>query len=126
MLAEPVDRPVFLHGDFHGHNLVVDEQATVCAVLDLEEAAMGDRHYDFRYLPAQEATLELFAQVAADYEHASGSSIDPRRVMAWHVRTVLGDALWRTESGMPLPEQGTPRAWVDDLARRFATLGIPV
>jgi len=124
VLAEVVDRPVFLHGDFHGLNLVVDEHNTVRAVLDLEEAAMGDRHYDFRYLPAQEATLELFSQVAADYQWAAGSRIDPRRVMAWHVRTVLGDALWRTESGVALPERGTPRAWVDDLRRRFATLGI--
>jgi hypothetical protein len=44
--------------------------------------------------------------------------------MAWHLRTALGDALWRSEAGVPLPDHRTPPAWVDDLAERFAALGI--
>ena len=127
VLGEPVDTVVFLHGDFHGHNLVIDEELhTVGALLDFEECAVGDRHYDFRYLPAQEATLELFLQVVHAYEQTSGASIDVRRVMAWHVRTVLGDGLWRTEAGIALPEQGALHAWVDQIRDRFVTLGIRV
>lgn len=126
VLGEPLDTAVFLHGDFHGHNLVLDERHTVRALLDFEESAVGDRHYDLRYLPAQEATLELFLQVVDAYEPASGASIDARRVMAWHVRTVLGDGLWRSEAGVALPEQGTPQGWVDQIHDRFATLGIPL
>jgi aminoglycoside phosphotransferase (APT) family kinase protein len=117
---------VVLHGDFHGHNLVLDEHHTVAALLDLEEAGIGDRHYDFRYLPAQEATLTLFLAVVHEYERGGGSSIDPRRVMAWHLRTVLGDGLWRTEAGVALPEGGALPAWVDQLHERLETLGIRV
>ncbi|MFC5263882.1 hypothetical protein ACFPJ1_17360 [Kribbella qitaiheensis] len=44
--------------------------------------------------------------------------------MAWHLRTTLSDALWRSEAGVPLLDHRTPPAWVDDLAKRFAALGI--
>jgi hypothetical protein len=44
--------------------------------------------------------------------------------MAWHVRTALGDALWHTEAGLPLPDHRTPSEWVNDVAARFARLGI--
>ncbi len=124
VLADPVDPAVFLHGDFHGHNLVVGDDHAVRALLDFEEAGIGDHHYDFRYLPAQEETLDLFTRVAADYEQRGGAPVDPRRVLAWHVRTALGDALWRTEAGVALPEAGTPTRWVDELAQRFVTLGL--
>ena len=123
-LSEPVADPTFLHGDFHGHNLVLDEHHEVRALLDFEEPAIGDRHYDFRYLPAQEATLELFGQVVVEYERRAAVRVDVRRVMAWHVCTVLGDALWRTEAGVALPEHGTPRRWVEELRERFERLDI--
>jgi hypothetical protein len=44
--------------------------------------------------------------------------------MAWHLRTALGDALWRSEAGIPLADHRTPPEWVDDLAVRFTMLGI--
>jgi hypothetical protein len=44
--------------------------------------------------------------------------------MAWHLRTVLGDALWRSEAGIPLTDHRTPPERVDDLAARFTMLGI--
>lgn len=47
----------------------------------------------------------------------------PRRVMAWHIRQALGDALWRSEAGLPLPDHRTPSDWVADLAARFRSLG---
>ena len=30
------------------------------------------------------------------------------RVIGWHIRTVLGDALWRTEAGIALQEVAHP------------------
>lgn len=124
VLSTPGPESVFLHGDFHGYNLVVDEAQTVQVVLDLEEASVGDYHYDFRYLPAQAPTVELFQATVATYEQLTGRSIALERVMAWHIRTVLGDALWRTEAKVELPFGGTPEQWIDELATRLTDLGI--
>ena len=44
--------------------------------------------------------------------------------MGWHLRTALGDALWRSEAGIPLTDHRTPPERVDDLAARFTMLGI--
>ena len=46
------------------------------------------------------------------------------RVMAWHLRNALGDALWRTEAGIALADHRTPPEWADDVAARFSALGI--
>ena len=46
------------------------------------------------------------------------------RVMAWHLRNALGDALWRSEAGIPLADHRTPPQWVEDMAARFSALGI--
>jgi aminoglycoside phosphotransferase (APT) family kinase protein len=116
--------PVLLHGDFHGYNVIFDDRWRVVRLLDFEEASVGDRHYDFRYLPAQEATVELFELASAAYQQSTGMMLDRRRVMAWHVRTVLGDALWRTEAQVALPAGGSPSAWIDELADRFDRLGV--
>ena len=122
-LAEPTET-VLLHGDFHGYNVIFDDRWRIARVLDFEEASVGDRHYDFRYLPAQEATVELFELASAAYAQSTGLMLDRRRVMAWHVRTVLGDALWRTEAQVALPAGGSPSAWIDELAERFDRLGV--
>ena len=48
--------------------------------------------------------------------------------MALHVCTTLGDALWRSEAGLPLllprPGGGTPDDYVDELAARLTLLRI--
>ena len=44
--------------------------------------------------------------------------------MAWHVRQALGDVLWRSEAGLPLPDYRSPGAWVDDIAARLRELSI--
>ncbi len=124
VLSVPGPESVFLHGDFHGYNLVVDEAQVVQVVLDLEEASVGDYHYDFRYLPAQAPTLELFRATVVAYDQLTGRSVALERVMAWHIRTVLGDALWRTEANVALPFGGTPERWVDELAARMTALAI--
>lgn len=119
------DSPVvLLHGDFAGHNMMWDAQsATVRLFYDFEESAAGDPAYDFRYLPSQAESLALFEDVHEMYEADTGRHVPVERVMAWHLRTVLGDALWRSEAGVPLPLDGTPIEWVDEVGRRLSELG---
>lgn len=117
--AQPAPR-VLLHGDFSGHNLLWDHaEHRLVAVVDFEEAAAGDPNYDFRYLPSHDATFTLLDDVAGAYADAGGDGYDLRRVMAWSVRTVLGDILWRGEAGVALPFGGGAEAWLDDMARRL-------
>jgi len=123
-LAGPGAEPVLLHGDFHGWNFVLDPPLdSVAGLLDLEGAAIGDYHFDFRYLPAQDATLTLLHLVTQEYQRETGRRVSLERVLAWHVLTDLGDALWRTEQGVEVVAGPLPRR-VDGLRRRLATAGL--
>lgn len=122
VLKVPVEL-VFVQGDFHGHNQLWDRKTqTLRAVLDYGESGVADPAFDFRYLPAQGPTTDLFFATATQYGEYTGRPIDLSRVMAWHVRTVLGDALWRSRGGVPLPDDRTPAEWVDDLRFRLDEL----
>jgi aminoglycoside phosphotransferase (APT) family kinase protein len=116
-----------LHGDLHGHNLVCDPVGgTLRLVADFETAGPGDPAFDFRYLPSQARTTDLFLEIHRDYERFSGRELDIDRVMAWHITTVLGDALWRTEAGVPLPGGGgTASTWVQELETRMRSVRTP-
>lgn len=123
VVLEGPAEPVFVQGDFHGHNHLWDHQLqTLIAVFDYGDCGVAEAAYDFRYLPAQGPTTVLFLATAAQYGESTGVPIDVSRVMAWHVRTVLGDALWRSQAGVQLPGGGTPTEWVEDLRRRFDEL----
>ncbi len=114
---------VFLQGDFHGHNLLVsDDSSHVIGLLDFEESGAGDRAYDFRYLPALGPTLDLLFAVMQSYARVSGERVDLWRVLAWHVLTDLGDALWRTEQGADVVDGPLARRF-DDLLIRLARAG---
>jgi aminoglycoside phosphotransferase (APT) family kinase protein len=116
---------VLLHGDLHGHNQVWDAATpTLLAVVDFEECGTGDPHYDLRYLPGYAPHLDLTRAVIEAYEQHSGRRLAIERVLAWHVLTALGDALWRTEAGIALPGGGTAITYVDELSSRFASLGL--
>ena len=122
ILGVSVD-PVFVQGDFHGHNHVWHPKTqTLTAVLDYGESGSADPAYDFRYLPAQGPGTDLLLTAAARYCEYTGAALDVSRVMAWHIRTVLGDALWRSRAGVQLPDGRSPVEWVDDLHRRLAEL----
>ena len=124
ILAVPVDL-VFVQRDFHGHNQVWDhETQALNAVLDYGDSGAGEAAYDFRYLPSQGPDTGLFQTVAAQYCEYTNAPLDVSRVMAWHIRTVLGDALWRSRAGVPLPDGRTPMEWVDDLRRRLNELDL--
>jgi hypothetical protein len=116
-------REVMAHGDLHGHNQVWDsEREELRAVVDFGESGPVEAEFDFRYLPSQGPTVDLLVATCAKYVECAGTSIDLARVMAWHLRTVLGDALWRSEARVPLPDGGTPAEWVDALRSRLAEL----
>jgi aminoglycoside phosphotransferase (APT) family kinase protein len=123
VLADPVNETV-LHGDLHAYNMVVDPtNGALRLVADFETAGIGDPAYDFRYLPGLDVSIEFFADLVAAYQQGGRRTVDVDRVAAWHIRTVLGDALWRTEADVRLPGGGTPTSWVRALHTRLGALG---
>ena len=120
VLGRPASDAVLVHGDFHGHNQIWERPAwRLLLVADFESAGPAEPEFDFRYLPSPEPALGLVTAVRAAYMSASGGEIDMGRVLAWNVRTALGDALWRSEAGIALPGGGTPASYVDDLERKL-------
>ena len=116
---------VLVHGDLHGYNQVWDRaSATLLAMVDFEESGIADPHFDLRYLPGNSHGPQLVLAVTAAYEQLSGRRLSIERVMAWHVLTALGDALWRTEAGVALPGGGTAITYVDRLESELAALGL--
>src|SRR5215468_6988438 len=116
---------VLAHGDLHGDNQVWDHDK-LRLVVDLETAGAAEPEYDLRTFPgpAMGPGVELLTAVMRHYQQLTGRQLSANRIMAWHLRTALGDALWRTEAGIPLADHRTPPDWVDDLAARFSMLGI--
>ncbi|NIK57409.1 phosphotransferase family protein [Kribbella shirazensis] len=114
---------VLVHGDLHGGNQVW-EGDRLRVVVDFETAGTAEPEYDLRAFPGTGPGVELLDATLRHYQHLAGRRLSPDRVMAWHLRTALGDALWRSEADVPLPDHRTPIAWVDDLAARFSALDI--
>jgi aminoglycoside phosphotransferase (APT) family kinase protein len=123
ILAEPRPR-VLVHGDLHGDNQVWDG-GELKAVLDFENAGAGEPEYELRAFPGPGTGpgVELLTAVMRHYERIAGRELSVERVMAWHIRQALGDALWRSEAGIPLPDHRAPGDWVADIAARFRSLG---
>ncbi len=94
-------------------------------VADFETAGAAEPEYDLRTFPgpAMGPGVELLTAVMRHYQRITGRRLSADRVMAWHLRTALGDALWRSEAGIPLADHRTPPEWVEDLAARFSMLG---
>jgi aminoglycoside phosphotransferase (APT) family kinase protein len=124
VLAAPADE-VIVHGDFAGHNWLWEaDRDRLAAVVDFEEAAMGDPAYDLRYFPSQDAALRLLFAVRPRYTERTQHDVPIERVFAWHLRTSFGDALWRSEAGIALPFDGHPSEWVDEFAVRATAAGL--
>ena len=124
VLASP-GPAVLVHGDLHGNNQVWD-LGKLRLVVDLETAGAAEPEYDLRHFPGPDMGpgVELLTAVMRHYRQITGRQLSTNRVMAWHLRTALGDALWRSEAGIPLTDHRTPPERVDDLAARFTMLGI--
>jgi hypothetical protein len=58
------------------------------------------------------------------YQQITGRQLSADRVMAEHLHNALGDALWRSEAGIPLQDHRTRPEWVEGLSMRFSALGI--
>jgi aminoglycoside phosphotransferase (APT) family kinase protein len=114
--------PVLVHADLHGDNQLWDGDR-LRLVVDFETAGAGEPEYDLRALPGIGPGADVLRATMAHYRAAGGRPLDLGRVMAWHVRTVLGDALWRSQAGIPMPDGRTAAAWVDDLSRRLVAVG---
>ena len=126
ILATPSRRQVLAHGDLHGYNQIWDRRTwNLRLVADFEMAGPADAEYDLRYFPPLKPTLQLVRGICERYSTRTGYSIDVHRVMAWHIRTALGDALWRSEARVPLPAGCTPASYVDDIERKIKELERP-
>ena len=116
---------VLVHGDLHGDNQVWDDEE-LRLVVDFETIGVAEPEYDLRIFPGpgMGPGVELLTAIMRHYQQVTGRQLSADRVMAWHLRTALGDALWRSEAGIPLADHRTPTAWVDDLSKRFSAIGI--
>jgi aminoglycoside phosphotransferase (APT) family kinase protein len=116
---------VLVHGDLHGDNQVWDHDE-LRLVVDFETVGAAEPEYDLRTFPGpgMGPGVELLTAAMRHYQQITGRQLSTDRVMAWHLRDALGDALWRSEAGIPLSDHRTPPEWVEDLAARFSALGI--
>jgi aminoglycoside phosphotransferase (APT) family kinase protein len=126
VLAQPVPH-VLVHGDLHGNNQVWSA-GELQAVLDFENAGLAEPEYDLRIFPGPDMGpgVEMLTATMHHYQALTGRALSAERIMAWHVRQALGDALWRTEAGIPLPDHRSPGAWVDDITARLRELSITI
>lgn len=80
----------------------------------------GEQRHNVRYLPGNWMSPKVFVAVARRYEVLTASTVSFERIMARHLLTVLGDALWRTEACVPLPRGGGAATYVDHVATRLS------
>jgi aminoglycoside phosphotransferase (APT) family kinase protein len=124
VLASP-GPAVLVHGDLHGDNQVWDHDE-LRLVVDFATIGAAEPEYELRTFPGpgMGPGPGLLTAVMRHYQQATGRQLSADRVMAWHLRQALGDALWHSEAGIPLNDHRTPPQWVEDLAARFSALGI--
>lgn len=127
-LANPAEH-AFVHGDFHAYNQLWDPDAPrLLLVADFETSGAAEPEYDFRAIPSFGPGVDLLRSTMRHYTSLTRRALRLERIMALHVRTTLGDALWRSEAGLPLllprPGGGTPDDYVDELAARLALLSL--
>jgi len=124
VLASP-GPAVLVHGDLHGNNQVWDHHE-LRLVVDFATVGAAEPEYELRTYPGPGLGpgLELLTAVMQHYQQVTGRQLSADRIMAWHLRQALYDALWHSEAGIPLNDHRTPSQWVEDLAARFSALGI--
>ncbi|MFD7159413.1 phosphotransferase family protein [Kribbella sp. NPDC059898] len=114
---------VLTHADLHGGNQVWDG-GRLHAIVDFETAGLAEPEYDLRAFPGTGPGVELVTATMHHYRELTGYRLATDRMMAWHLRTALGDVLWRSEAGTSLADRRTPPDWIDDLTTRFSALGL--
>lgn len=98
--ARPTADPVLVHGDFRTGNFMVSAQGLE-GVVDWEFAHFGDRHEDISWLCMKDWRFGKLNKEAggftdrdtfyAEYQKASGVSVDPAAVLYWEI---MGNARW--------------------------------
>lgn len=83
---------VVLHGDPHLHNVFASESGHVAALIDLDEACLGDRHEDLKYLHSQGPRFTEIAMAA--YETEAGVILDRQLAGRMHVRSAFEHFAW--------------------------------
>lgn len=90
---------VLAHTDFGFHNMVVTPEGGVAGVFDYDEAALTDRHYDFRYLLLDADDDTLLASAIAAYETAGGDAIDLSRIRLLNAASAVAFLALRGDAG---------------------------
>ena len=118
---------MLVHGDLHGDNQVWSA-GELQVVLDFENADLAEPEYELRGFPdpGMGPGVELLTATMRHYERLTDRVLSAERIMAWHVRQALGDVLWRSEAGLPLPDHRSPGAWVGDIAAQLGDLSISI
>ncbi|AEW99005.1 hypothetical protein SCATT_p08120 (plasmid) [Streptantibioticus cattleyicolor NRRL 8057 = DSM 46488] len=88
--------------------------------VDFEAVGVAEPEYDLRGFsdPWMGPGVALLTAVMPHYQQITGQQLSMERAMAWHPRNTLNDVLWRSEVGIPLPDQRTPSEWADDPLHR--------
>jgi hypothetical protein len=93
---------VFVHGDFHAYNQLWDARHfRLLLVADFETSGAAEPEYDFRVIPSFGPGVDLLTSTVQQYTELTGRRLSVTRIMALHLCTTLGDALWRFEAGLP-------------------------
>ena len=112
--ATPADY-AFLHGDLGSHNLVLDDKGRISGLFDFEEACLGDRHHEFRWLPS--FGEDFMARALATYRRKTDARVDVGRVRRLHALCAMAQLGW----GLRAPDQhhrtgrtlAQTRAWAE-------------
>lgn len=120
-VVAPGDR-TFLHGDLGSHNVVVDDRGRIAGLFDLEEAAVGDRHHELRWLPSYGERIERRTLEA--YCRESGAAVDETRLRRAHALAALEQYGWGLRAPQEHHRTGRTleqtRAWAREVVARAA------
>lgn len=86
----PIHDPVLTHGDLGLHNLALAPDGSVAGIFDYDDAALADRHADFRYLMFDTTDDALLQSAIAAYRQAGGPAIDLPRVALFNAAAAIG------------------------------------
>ena len=108
------DGPTLVHADLGFHNMVVDQSTgSLLGVFDYDDAALADRHYDFRYLLLDVPDEALLLSAIAAYRAAGGGPIDIERVYLLNAASAVGFLALRAGHGPD--ERPAGRTLVEDI-----------
>ncbi|WP_055046080.1 phosphotransferase family protein [Devosia sp. A16] len=104
---------VLAHTDFGFHNMVVTSDGAVAGVFDYDEAALTDRHYDFRYLLLDDPDDRLLLTAIEAYLAAGGQPIELARIHLLNAASAVAFLAFRSDAGPD--EKPAGRTLAEDL-----------